>query len=170
MAEVLLITTTDIKRNSVVSGSVDVDKFVQYLKIAQDIHIQQYLGTDLLVAIQGKIQDGTIDDVGNANYKNLLIKYVKPMLIYWALVEYYPFAAYTVSNGGVYKHTSETSETVNKDEVDFLIEKARATAQNYTRRFIDYICNNTTLFPEYLSNSNEDVSPSGDGNFGGWVL
>ena len=150
MAEVLLITTTDIKRNSVVSGSVDVDKFIQYLKIAQDIHIQQYLGTDLLVAIQGKIQDGTINDVGSANYKTLLIKYVKPMLIYWALVEYYPFAAYTVSNGGVYKHTSET--------------------QNYTRRFIDYICFNTTLFPEYLSNSNEDVSPSGDGNFGGWVL
>ena len=80
MAEVLLITTTDIKRNSVVSGSVDVDKFVQYLKIAQDIHIQQYLGTDLLVAIQGKIEANTIDDVENANYKNLLIKYVKPML------------------------------------------------------------------------------------------
>ena len=68
MAEVLLITTTDIKRNSVVSGSVDVDKFIQYLKIAQDIHIQQYLGTDLLVAIQGKIQDGTItnDDINSA--------------------------------------------------------------------------------------------------------
>ena len=170
MAEVLLITTTDIKRNSTIDGNVDVDKFIQYLRIAQDIHIQQYLGTDLLVAIQTKIEDNTINDPANSDYKNLLIKYVKPMLIHWGLVEYYPFAAYTIANGGVYKHTSETSETVEKDEVDFLIEKARTTAQNYTRRFIDYVCNNTTLFPEYLSNSDEDVSPSGDGNFGGWVL
>ena len=52
MAEVLLITTTDIKRNSIIDGNVDVDKFIQYLKIAQDIHIQQYLGTDLLQALQ----------------------------------------------------------------------------------------------------------------------
>ena len=167
---VLLITTKDIKRNSIIDGSVDVDKFIQYLKIAQDIHIQQYLGTDLLVSLQDKIQNGTLDDVANADYKNLLLTHVKPMLIYWGLVEYYPFAAYTIGNGGVYKHTSETSETVNKEEVDFLIQKAQSTAQNYTKRFMDYICNNSTLFPEYSSNTGEDVSPSGDANFSGWVL
>ena len=81
MAEVLLITTTDIKRNSIIDGNVDVDKFIQYLKIAQDIHIQQYLGTDLLQALQTKIEGGTL----TGDYLNLLTTYVKPMLIHWAL-------------------------------------------------------------------------------------
>lgn len=170
MAQALLITTDDVKRHSTISGSLDVDKLTQYIKTAQDIHIQQYLGTDLLVALQDKILDGSINDVENVNYKNLIKRYIKPMHIHWVLVEYYPFAAYTISNGGVYRHSSETSESVSKEEVDFLVEKAQSTAQNYTRRLIDYICNNTSLFPEYLSNSDADVSPSGDGNFGGWVL
>lgn len=166
MAEVLLITTTDIKRNSIIDGNVDVDKFIQYLKIAQDIHIQQYLGTDLLQALQTKIEGGTL----TGDYLELLTTYVKPMLIYWALVEYYPFAAYTIGNGGVYKHSSESSETATKEEIDFLVEKARTTAQHYTRRFVDYICFNTSKFPEYNSNTDSDVSPNGDATFNGWVL
>ena len=93
------------------------------------------------------------------------------MLIHWAMVEYLPFAAYTVSNKGVYKHSSENSENVSKDEVDFLIEKERNTAQYYTERFISYMTfNASTKFPEYYTNSNEDIYPDKDANFEGWVL
>ena len=48
MAEALLITRDDLVRFTSVNGNVDTDKFIQYIKIAQDIHIQNYLGTELL--------------------------------------------------------------------------------------------------------------------------
>ena len=166
MAKALFIKKADLVKNTAISGNVDTDKFIQFIRLAQEIHVQNYLGTDLYNKISNDIIAGNL----TGNYLTLVNDFIQPMLIHFSMAEYLPFASYTIANGGVYKHTSETSETVNKDEVDFLIEKARATAQNYTRRFIDYICFNTTLFPEYLSNSNEDVSPSGDGNFGGWVL
>ncbi len=92
------------------------------------------------------------------------------MLIHWALVEYLPFAAYTIANGGVYKHASESSISVDKDEVDFLVEKERKVADHYTDRFIKYMCYNDTLFPEYNSNTNDDTNPSKDTQTGGWVL
>ena len=92
------------------------------------------------------------------------------MLIHWAMVEYLPFAAYTIANKGVYKHESENSQTVDKVEVDFLVEKQRQIAQHYTQRFIDYICFNMNSFPEYNSNSNGDMYPKTDNNFTGWVL
>jgi len=92
------------------------------------------------------------------------------MLIWFAQVEYIPFAAYQIRNGGVYKHQSETSETVSKDEVDFLVEKARTNAEWYSRRFIDYMAFNQSLFPKYVSNSNDDIYPSQDATFNGWVL
>jgi len=81
-----------------------------------------------------------------------------------------PFAAYTISEKGVLKHNSETSQSVDKNEIDFLIEKERNIAESYTNRFIDYMCYNSTLFPEYTSNTNDDVQPSKDSDFGGWVL
>ena len=166
----IFITANDLKRYSVVNGNVDNDKFMQFIEISQDIHVQNYLGTDLYNKYQTLIIDGTINDVGNAKYKTLLDTYIKPFTIHWALVEYLPYAAYTVANGGVYKHTSETSQTVDKNEIDFLIEKQRDTAQHYTRRFIDYMCFNSSDYPEYNSNSNGDMYPDKKSDFNGWVI
>ena len=92
------------------------------------------------------------------------------MLIHWAMVEYLPFSAYTIANKGVYKHGTENGETVEKNEVDYLVEKERDIAEHYTQRFIDYICNNSSLFPEYNDNSSEDMYPDRTNNFSGWVL
>jgi hypothetical protein len=245
MAEALLITRQDVVKFTAMNGNVDTDNFIQYVKIAQDIHIQNYLGTDLLeklkseiilaasgipstlsISDQGtgyttatgvtttgvngtgltvditdvgglvdtvvidnagtgyKLNDIVIIDGGNddaeitidalytipTNYNNLLVTYVKPMLIHWAMVEYLPFAAYTIANKGVYKHNSENATNVEKIEIDFLIEKERSIAQHYTERFIDYISFNNDLFPEYNSNSNGDMYPDTNNNYTGWYL
>ena len=166
MAKALFITTEDIKRYSVLSGNVDPDKFIYMVEISQDTEVQNYLGTKLLEKLQDLILAGTINLPANAAYKTLLETYVKPMTIYWALVCYMPFAAYTVANGGVYKHTSESSETV-----DYLVEKYRDIAQFYTNNFTSYMIYNQSLFPEYNSNSEDDIYPdTSNADFGGWVL
>lgn len=166
MAEALLITRTDIVKFTAVNGNVDTDKFIQFVKIAQDVHVQSILGTDLLNKIKADIVANTL----SGNYLSLLTNYVKPLLIHWAMVEYLPFAAYTIANKGVYKHESENATTVDKVEVDFLVEKQRQIAQHYTQRFVDYMSFNMNLFPEYNSNSNGDMYPRTDNNFLGWVL
>ena len=169
MAKALLITTTDLKKFSILDGNLDNDKFIQYISISQDIHIQQYLGTDLLEKLQSLLPTD-IDLPANSDYKELLETYVKPMSIHWAAVEYIPFAAYNIANVGVVKHNSETSVSVEKNELDYLIERERNIAQSYTRRFIDYMCENSATFPEYTSNTGSDVNPSKQSDFGGWVL
>ena len=167
MAEAILITRKDVVKFTAMNGAVDTDKFIQYIKIAQDVHVQNYLGTDLLESIQAKIIAGTL----TGDYLSLVTNYVKPLLCHWAMVEYLPFAAYTIANKGVYKHSSENAENVSKEEVDFLVEKERTTAQYYTDRFIDYMSfNASSKFPEYYSNNNEDIFPDKDANFSGWVL
>lgn len=167
MAQALFITTKDIQQFTAMNGSVDPDNFVQFVKIAQDLDIQNYLGTDLFVKINDDIVAGTLA----GDYLALVNTYVKPMLIHWAMVYYLPWAAYTVANRGIYKHNSENSESVSKTEVDYLIEKERTLAMAYTQKFIKYICHNTALFPEYSTNTDNDVSPSrSNSNFGGWQL
>ena len=171
MAKALFITTKDIKRYSVLSGSVDPDKFIYMVEIAQDTEVQNYLGTKLLEKIQDLILAGTINDPANAAYKTLLETYIKPMTIYWALVCYMPFAAYSVGAKGVFKGSSETAETVDKDEVDYLVEKYRDIAQFYTNNFIDFMVYNQTTYPEYNANTQDDIYPdTANADFGGWVL
>ena len=166
MATALFIKPIDIKRNTIIDGNVDVDKFIQFIKIAQQIHVRNYLGSDLY----NKISSDIIADTLTGDYLSLVNTYIQPMLIHFAMVDYLPFAAYQVKNGGVFKHSSENSETVSKNEVDYLVNKEREFAEYYTRRFIDYMANNQNLFPEYTTNSNEDVYPDKDATFNGWVL
>ena len=171
MAKALFITTKDIKRYSVLSGNVDPDKFIYMIEIAQDTEVQNYLGTKLLDKLQDLILAGTINHPDNAKYKTLLETYIKPMTIYWALVVYMPFSAYTVANGGVYKKQAESSETVSKEEVDYLVESYRSIAQFYTNNFIDYMIYNQATYPEYNANTNDDIYPdTANADFGGWVL
>ena len=92
------------------------------------------------------------------------------MLIHFAMVDYLPFSAYQVANGGVFKHTSENSVSATKNEVDYLVDKHRDFAQFYTKRFLDFMCFNSTKFPEYNANQNGEMYPDHDANFVGWVL
>jgi len=166
MAQALFVTRDDIVKFTALNGNIDTDKFIQWVKVAQDIHIQNYLGTKLF----NKINDDIVANTLANPYLMLLNVYIKPMVIHWAMVEYMPFAAYTIANKGVFKHGSENSTNVEKSEVDFLVEKERSIAQNYTRRFIDYMCFNQSSFPEYNTNSNADVYPETQADFGGWYL
>ena len=169
MATVLFIDRTDLVRNSILDGNVDTDKFIFFIKTAQEIHIQNYLSTQMYDALTAAIVAG-IDLPANARWKSLLDEYVVPMLIWFTQVDYIPFASYQIRNGGMFKHRSENADTVSKDEVDYLVEKARTNAEWYSRRFIDFMSFNQTLYPEYTSNSNDDIYPSYDATFNGWVL
>jgi hypothetical protein len=166
MAKALWIKREDLVRNTLISGNLDTDRFVQFISIAQDIHLQNYTGTKLYERISNDIINNTLADP----YLSLVNDYLQPMLIQWALTEYLPFAAYTVANGGVFKHNSENSTTAEKVEVDYLVGKARDLAQYYTDRFITYMSYNQAQFPEYYLNSNADVFPDTDANFSSWIL
>lgn len=167
MATALFIKRSDLVKNTIMSGSVDTDKFIQYIKIAQQIHIRNYLGSDLYNKISADISSpGGL----TGNYLTLVNDYVQPMLIHFAMMDYLPFAAFSVTNGGVFKGNSENAQTASKSEVDYLVNKEREFAEYYTRRFIDYMNYNSNLFPEYNTNSNDDIYPDHEATFNGWVL
>jgi len=166
MATALFINRTDLVKNSILDGNVDTDKFIQFIKVAQQIDIQNLLGTDLYNKISADIIAGNL----SGNYLSLVNTYVQPTLIWFAQMNYIPFAAYQIKNGGVFKHSSETAQNVDKNEVDYLVSKAREYANYYSTRLVDYLSFHNDLFPEYNSNTDEDISPDTDTTFKGWVL
>ena len=166
MAQVLFIKVQDLKKNTILDGNVDVDKLLPYIKLAQEIHIQNFLGTKLYEALETKITGDTL----TGDYLTLVNNYIQPALIHFAMMDYLPFAAYQVKNAGVFKHISENAESVTKNEVDYLVNKEREFAEYYIRRMIDYLSFNNNNFLEYNQNSNDDVYPDKDNLFNSWVL
>ena len=166
MAEALLIGKADLQAYTALNANVDSDKIIPFIKIAQDIWVLQYVGTDLMTKIKSDIAASTL----TGNYATLVNTYLKPMLIHFTMVEYLPFAAYSISNKGLYKHSSENAEIVSKEEVDYLVEKEKRIAENYAQRFLDYMCDNEVLFPEYQTNTNGDVLPQKKNYLSNWYI
>ena len=63
MAKALFISRTDLVKNSVIDGNTDTDSFIQFIKIAQEIHIQNYLGTKLYNRISSDIIADTLTGI-----------------------------------------------------------------------------------------------------------
>ena len=166
MATALFITKDDLVRQTVLSGNLDFDKIVHFIKIAQDIHVHQLLGSRLYNKLQSDIIGGSL----TCNYQTLVEDNIKPILTQYTLLEYLPFSQYTISNKGVFKSTSENSTQPDAEEIDKMKDAARDTAQQYARRMGDHIDFNPTLYPEYLTNNNEEIHPQKDIRFGGWHI
>jgi len=167
MATTLFITPKDLKSNTILNGNVDIDSFIQFIKISQQMHLQNYLGTKLYDAITTKINTSTL----TGDYLNLVTDYCQPMLIHFSMVDYLPFANYQIRNGGVFKHRSDNSENVSKEELDILVQKHRTFADFYAKRFVDYMgIYASSKFPEYFQNTNDNMFPDTNPNPSGWVL
>lgn len=167
MPTALFIKREDLVKNTAISGNVDTDKFIHYIKIAQEIHVRNYIGTDLYNKISSDILASSL----SGTYLNLVNDYIQPMLIHFAMSEYLLFASYTIANGGVLKQSNDNAEIASKSEIDSLIAKERDYAEYYTNRFIEYMSFNApNSFPEYYTNNNEDVYPDKEVLFNGWVF
>ena len=82
MAQVLFIKVQDLKKNTIIDGNVDVDKILPYIKISQEIHIQNFLGTKLYEQIETKITNNNL----TGHYLTLVNNYVQPALIHYAMM------------------------------------------------------------------------------------
>lgn len=85
MAKVLFIKREHLVENSVISGNVDSDKILPFIEIAQEIHIQSYLGSKLY----DKLKADIVADTLTADYTTILDDYIQPMLIHFAMGSIY---------------------------------------------------------------------------------
>ena len=170
MAYVLFISEDKLKDSTAINMNVDVQFLLPYVRIAQEKYIETKLGTNLFVAIQGMISGGTIGNVANANYKTLLDDYIADVLVHYAFYEVLPFLRYKVQNNNVVSKTAENSTPLTRTEAQDLRSEVSNTAQFYTERLVDYLCNNSSLFPEYSTNTGADVTPDSNAYYQGMNL
>jgi len=170
MSYILLISENKLKESTAIQGNVDVDFLLPYVRVAQRKYVETKLGTQLFNQISDMIKDGTIGDVGNADYKLLLDDYIADMLVHWAFYECIPFLRYKIQNGNIYSKTSENGVALDRADAQDLREEVRNTAEFYTERLITYICNNNTKYPKYSTNTGADVNPDDNAFYAGMNL
>jgi hypothetical protein len=144
-----------IKRITNINASVEDSYLVPSIILAQDKYIQLYLGTDLLEKLKSDIAAGTVA----GDYATLLDSYVRKATLWWTMVDLMPSLYVKIDNGGLVIRTSEDTATISPNDLHRETERARTNAQFYTFRLYRYLCNNSSLFPEYATNTGADMLP-----------
>ena len=164
MAEILFISPQELSNTTILSGNVDIDKYTFCIANVQVTTIEPLLGSELYDKIIADLEAETLTGL----YLELFEKYIKPITKHYAVGQYIEIASYILDNGGLYKHTGENIEVVDKQEAQFLSNKYNAMAQMYVQRFEKWICKNT--IPEYKT-IQDDVNAMKDVKLtAGWKL
>ncbi len=139
MAEFLFITPEEVTATTIMGGNVDTDKYLFCIANVQLTVIEPLLGTLLYDKIK---TDAENDDLAGL-YLELYNDFVKPIVKNQSVGEYIEIASYMLTNGGLFKHTGENIEVVDKQEALFLSNKYKGLAQMFIVRFNKWICKNT---------------------------
>ena len=166
MAYVLFISEAKLKDSTAINLNVDIDLLLPYVRQAQKLYVETKLGTDLTQKLKDEITAGTLAGA----YKTLVDDYIGDMLPNWAFYHAIPVLRFKIENGNIYSKTSETGTALSTEEAQHLREEVRNTAEYYTERMIDYVCNNTSSFPEYSTSSGSDVNPDRNAYYNGMNL
>lgn len=166
---VLFVNEAKLKSSTAINYNVDTAFLLPFLKIAQDKHLQIILGTKLY----DKLQDD-IAGVGGASltgvYKTLVDDYIQDAIIHYALVEALPFISFQIKNGSITQKNSENGTAATRQDVDYLVQKERDSAEFYGQRIVEYLCNDSSSFPEYSQNTGADLNPISNAYYTGIKL
>jgi hypothetical protein len=169
MSYALFISRNDIIKQTPLQGSIDADRLLPFVRTAQDKYMLNLLGTVLFKYLQLQIQAGTVDTL-NSYYQVLINDHIKPTLIWYSVIEYLPFSNVQFKSEGAVKHKSEQSDSVDKNQVDYLLQKAMNSADFYATRTQNYLIAYSNQIPQYLQsigNQTEVYPDMGNAYFGG---
>ena len=125
--EILLIQPSEIVENTPLGGNVDIDKYLPLIVDVQLLVIEPLIGSTLYEIL--KVLPLSVD--------NLLIlnDYIKPIIRHQVCAEYIEQGAYTIANGGVFRHQPKDSAVLEKSELIYFAGIQRSKAQTYIDRY-----------------------------------
>lgn len=168
---IYFLTVQRLKEKTPVNFNVEPQLITMSIDDAQEINIQQAVGTVLYKKLETLIENGNITEAGNSKYKTLLDDLIEPALIRWVLVEVIQFIHLKIQNKTIAKENSDNSVPADMKELYSLRGSIKNKAEFYTERLINFLVANSSDYPEYSANSDcDEMKPSKSQYSSGIVL
>ena len=157
METVLLVSEQRMKQWTSLDNNIRIDVLTPSILQAQDIYIQDTLGTPFYK----RLKEGIVANDLNANESAFLKDYVGPTLIQYALYLLLPNLKYKMVEKGILNGTSEETGATTLDEMKYLRDAAVDTAEFYNKRMLEYLQDHPQMFPLYQNPTpNDGMTPN----------
>ena len=162
MTKILLISEDMVRSYSEISDNVFGKSLLPAIRTAQDLYLEEFLGSCLYKKLLDIVGDGTISNQENVAYKDLLDEYIQPFLLERVVADLIPVVGSKIANLGVYKSSDQYTENVSAGEVERLQNLHVIKANHYAKRMQLFLKGNRSAFPELDCCSCGEIKPTLD--------
>lgn len=148
---VLFISTNYAKENSVIDENAD-DKFIKRAIIkAQDIDLQELLGTDLLDELKDQVENSTLTAANTTLLNSFVLPYLTAQVVATSVVP----LQFKLRNKAIGTMSDENFTSVNTPDLNLVLRQYQNEAQFHGERLRKYLLANTTTYPLYMSGNTD---------------
>jgi hypothetical protein len=151
----LFIDDQYLKDYTPLGKSVDINEIYPFVEEAQNVYIQDVLGTPLYIDLEYKLYTG----VTYSNIERQLVDICSKGLAYWTVYMALPHLAIKIRNLGVARPTATDAQVSTIDEMKYVREEMKNLGEFWNTRVVNFLCENSTLFPLYQAAS-DDMYPN----------
>ena len=159
MLQVYLISEDTLKTETILNDNVSAEYFSSAIETAQEIYLQQLIGTSLLDDLCEKVRDNKL----TADDKELLDDYITPFLKFKVLCEVTLPIAFKYRNAGVVQTNNEYTYNTTMKDAQQLATYYDQRANFFAIRLTDWLCANSVKFPAYRNTTSGELNPNRDG-------
>lgn len=154
---ILLISEKTLKSVGLINDNVDNCYLQPAQVLAQEIGLQEIIGTKLLNKIKNLVQTGEINNEENANYKTLLDDYCTDFLIWQTTAELQiPISMKTANSGSVQNNDDHKNANIIEN-IQYMKEYYQDKARFFAKRLSDYLLVNANKYPEWPGNFKDGI-------------
>lgn len=145
MDEYLFISEEYLKDNSIINNNVDYKNLRSTIIMAQDIYLQEKLGTPMYedLCTKGLANTFSADEI------SLIKKYIQKTLLWYVLMDSTPEFKFKYMNKGVMVKSSDNSQGAETKDIMMLMDHWRVKAEQYAELLTKYLRLNISKFPKY---------------------
>jgi hypothetical protein len=155
----LFIDDVYLKTYTPVGKSIDVDQIYPFVGEAQDIYIQDLLGTPLYNELEYKLYSGlTFSQPYFTSYEIELVNLCSKSLAYWSVYLALPHLSIQIRNIGLGRAVSDNTSSGSLEDLRYIRDEMKNLAEFWAQRVVNYLCENSEYFPLYRAAS-PDIYP-----------
>lgn len=151
----LFIDDEYLKTYTPLGKSIDVNEVYPFVQQAQEVYIQDLLGSPLYNDLESKLYN----DIPYTDKETVLVDICSKALAYWSVYMALPHLAIKIRNIGVGSSQAENVETADLQKLKYIREEQKNLAEFWNTRARNYICANKNDFTLYDFKS-DDMYPS----------
>lgn len=151
----LFIDDDYLRTYTPIGKSLDADEIYPFIQEAQDVYIQDLLGTPLYNDLVWKLYSG----VTYSTIERALVDTCSKALAYWSVYMALPHLGIKIRNLGVVRPQADNANQSSIEELKYIREEQKNMAEFWNQRVVNFICEHSTSFPLYGA-ATDDMYPS----------